>query len=157
MDEQKNLSLAVLGVVAVIAVVGLVLLFTNAQKTGQAVMPGDKVYGGGASEEQYPYLVDRKVGHRYDGEWGTEDTAWQTGVPYRTYARSPAAIPTDYTSCGADEQLIGGERAREFTLRYGVACRRMEPIPGQLVGFCCPFPNYATGQAREVTKQSFYS
>lgn len=61
-DEGKGVALAILGVVAVIAVVGLVLLFSNASATGQVSNVGAKVYGGALQQEEYPYLVDRTAG-----------------------------------------------------------------------------------------------
>ncbi len=36
MEESKNIAIAILGIVAVLAVVGLVLMFTQARPTGQA-------------------------------------------------------------------------------------------------------------------------
>ena len=157
-ENNRTASLAILGVVAAIGVVGLVLLFTNAQSTGQAVLPGaDKVYGGALKDEQYPYLVDRKVGSYQDGEWGSEESAWQTGVPYRTYARSPPSIPTELSTCGVDERELDVTNARNQMYRYGFECRRMVNNAGQLIAFCCPLPELAKGTAREVTKQSFYS
>jgi hypothetical protein len=46
MAEQKGVAMAILGIVALIAVVGLVMLFSGA--TGKSVNPsyGDKLYGG---------------------------------------------------------------------------------------------------------------
>jgi hypothetical protein len=64
-NESKGVALAILGIVAVIAVVGLVLLFKGA--TGKVVdtsmtFPNAKVYGGALKGEQYPNLVKRAIG-----------------------------------------------------------------------------------------------
>ncbi|MEM2916369.1 MAG: hypothetical protein QXT19_03380 [Candidatus Woesearchaeota archaeon] len=73
-EEGRGVALAILGIVAVIAVVGLVLLFTGA--AGNVVHPGiAKVYGGVNYGEEFPYLVQRSQG-------GYPQTA---GVPDATY------------------------------------------------------------------------
>jgi len=148
-EENKTISLALLGAVAVIAVVGLVLMFTTAQKTGQLIVTDQKIYDGG-NREQYPYLTGRKVGTDNE-KWGDEGDAWQTGVPYRTYSRAPPSIPTELTACGPYERQLGSTLARAQELRYDVNCRRTA------VGFCCPIPEYATGTAKEVKFQAWGS
>lgn len=46
--EEKNISIVILGVVAIIAVVGLVLLFKTAfEGAGIYAQVGDSIYGGG--------------------------------------------------------------------------------------------------------------
>ena len=155
-DKNHVTSLAILGVVAAISIVGLTLLFANAQNTGHVVLPGDKVYGGAIEGEQYPYLVGRRIGGTEE-EYGTEEQAWQTGVPYRTYHRAQVSIPSDYTACGPQEREMGVTHAREQMYRYGFECRRLQNNAGQLVAFCCPIPEYATGTAQEVTKQGMFS
>ena len=58
-EEGKGVALAILGVVAVIAVVGLVLLFTGA--TAKVSMPFQKVYGGvNVGEESLTQSITRK-------------------------------------------------------------------------------------------------
>ena len=55
-DEHKGIALVILGIVAVIAVVGLVLLFVQSKDaTGQGV------YGGALKQVQYPYWTGRGV------------------------------------------------------------------------------------------------
>ena len=152
--ESKNASLGILGVVAVLAVVGLVLMFSQAQTTAFGV------YGGALKGEQYPNLEGRQVGGPSDElspEYGSEGQAWQTGAPYRTYARAPTNIPSQFTGCGSTEQLLGVVRAREFMDRYGVECRRAEPMPGQLLGFCCPIPDIAKGVPQEVRHSTWFT
>ena len=72
-EEGKGVALAILGIVAVIAVVGLILLFTGA--TAKVSAPFEKTYGGVNRYEEYPYLVDRTTG-------GMADTA---GTPDAIY------------------------------------------------------------------------
>lgn len=54
-DEQKGIAMVILGIVAVIAVVGLVLLFTQSTATGQGI------YGGAIKQIEYPDWVGRGV------------------------------------------------------------------------------------------------
>lgn len=57
-EHGKGIALVILGIVAIIAIVGLVLLFTGARKTatGDFTAPSVKTYGGAInSEEQDPY------------------------------------------------------------------------------------------------------
>ena len=150
-NQNHVTSLAILGVVAAISLVGLTLLFANAQNTGHVVLPGDKVYGGAIAGEQYPYLADRMLGE------GTQEEAWQTAVPYRTFSRAQVSIPSDYTACGPHEREMGVTLARNQMYRYGFECRRLQNSAGQLVAFCCPVPEYATGVGQEVTKQGMFS
>ncbi len=70
-EEGKGVAMAILGIVAVIAVVGLVLLFTGA--TGKVSAPYQKLYGGVNYGEQYPYLVDRTAGGFFNTA-GTPDS-----------------------------------------------------------------------------------
>ncbi|MBI4016878.1 MAG: hypothetical protein HY363_04250 [Candidatus Aenigmarchaeota archaeon] len=144
-ENNKTMPLGLLGAIGVIGIVGLVLMFNNAQTTGL-------VYGGDARNgEQYPYLEGRNIGSYTDGEWGNEAQAWQTGVPYRTYARAPPSIPTEHSSCGPYERALGSTLARSQELRYGVKCRRTD------IGFCCPIPEYSTGVAKEVKYSSYWN
>jgi len=150
-ENNRSVSLALLGAVAVIAVVGLVLMFTSAQKTGQVAIPSTTVVGSGSRGEQYPYLSGRNIGTDYE-KWGDEQDAWQTGVPYRTYSRAPPSLPVEYTTCGRFEREMGSTLARAQEARYDVKCRRSTTGT-----FCCPLPDYATGTAREVEYQSYWS
>ena len=65
MVDEKGVSLAILGVVAVIAVVGLVLLFSGA-KTGNASDNAPALYGGGAE----PGRAYQAEASRYGGGRG---------------------------------------------------------------------------------------
>ncbi len=55
-ESSKGVALVILGIVAVIAIVGLVLLFTGAKKaTGEFAVPGAKEYGGSIRGVNDPY------------------------------------------------------------------------------------------------------
>lgn len=76
MAEKKGVALAVLGVVSVLAIVGLVLLFTKAGATGQVSSPYAKLYTRSSIDPvayPYPYLQDRTAG----GVWYPYTTPYQ--------------------------------------------------------------------------------
>lgn len=56
-ESGKGIALVILGIVAIIAIVGLVLLFTGARKaaTGEFAVPSVKEYGGAIRGVQDPY------------------------------------------------------------------------------------------------------
>ncbi len=89
--ENKSIGLVILGIVAIIAVVGLVLLFTGAQ-TGQSYHGLDKSYGGDLKDVEFPNLEGRHVGTYPAKADGKQELAYQTGTPYRTYSREPRQI-----------------------------------------------------------------
>ena len=98
-EEGKGIALAILGVVAVIAVVGLILLFTGA--TGQVVFQQDKLYGGGGiahNQDQYNdpqgYIrnSDNRIyaGALYGDQWSDDfrsrnQDSGDSDIPYATY------------------------------------------------------------------------
>lgn len=100
-EEGRGVALAILGIVAVIAVVGLVLLFKGGT-TGKVAgtTAGAKVYGGGGiahgldqyrDEAGFVRYSDNRIyaGAQYGYQWGDdfreriEDSG--NGVPYATY------------------------------------------------------------------------
>lgn len=55
MDEHnKGIAIAIIGIVAVTAIVGLVFLF-SVSKTGASFMGGPKIYGGATKGNMFPY------------------------------------------------------------------------------------------------------
>ena len=95
-EEHKGVALAILGIVAVIAVVGLILLFKGAA-TGNIVAPGAKLYGGGGINHgtdqytsDYKRYADNRVyaGALYAGNIQYEDTGGQP-VPTATIDSDP--------------------------------------------------------------------
>ena len=100
-QEGKGIALAILGIVAVIAVVGLVLLFTGV--TGKYAVPTDKLYGGGGvtrgGQDQYHdgfvrYVSNRpEYGALYSYDYSDEfrsriQDSGDQEVPYATYDAS---------------------------------------------------------------------
>lgn len=85
-EEGKGIAMAILGIVAVIAVVGLVLLFTGATGKFSASFP--KVYGGVHAGEEFPYLTDRSAGG-YPQTAGVPDAIY---YPPGYYTEKPVGI-----------------------------------------------------------------
>ena len=55
-ESGKGIALVILGIVAIIAIVGLVLLFTGARKAaGEFAVPAAREYGGAIKGITYPY------------------------------------------------------------------------------------------------------
>lgn len=100
-EEGKGIAMAILGLVAVIAVVGLVLLFKGG--TGKMVNPalGDKLYGGGLTRGpmyETGFIRDSTnratSGRLYGYMYGDQDFRERIqdsgdGVPYATYDADP--------------------------------------------------------------------
>ncbi len=130
MAEDKGISLTILGVVAVIAIVGLVLLFTGAG-TGGYVAPGNKVYGGAIQEKPYPYLQGRKV----SGVAGDQYSAQYTSIPSIPQSRDQYKIPNP-SGCPAGTY---GYTSTEVQLGRvdASACTPNEIVAGT---YCCTDP-----------------
>ena len=80
-EEGKGIALTILGIVAVIAIVGLVLLFTGAGSGGVSIQEG-KVYGGPVQERLgLPVVESRQL----SGGPRTEET---------TYGLRPGSLET---------------------------------------------------------------
>ncbi len=121
-DEGRGIALAILGIVAVIAVVGLVLLFSGA--AGQGVYGGAMRQGESdirpIGEEPGRYtspVVEREGGTYYQGRPGTDRPGWE-------YARD--ACPNDAYRSAENVASMGG---------------RTDCVPSTVKAkvFCCPF------------------
>lgn len=134
--EDKTIALALLAMVALIAVVGLLLLFSGV--TGQ-------VYGGALKGSEYPYLDGRSATGVPVTPEGIkvvdQQTAAAEGIPYRTYGRTPEHIPTTLTSCG--EGFIGVDAALYSVLvdTYRSSCSDFNK---ELGVWCCEIPTFAS-------------
>lgn len=138
-EEGRGVALAILGIVAVIAVVGLVLLFTGA--TAKVSAPFQKVYGGVHYGEEFPYLVSRSSG-------GYASTPGEPPAPDASY--SPAGFYTEDPGVELQEDAeFYGERARG-TDSFTTYNRQPYYVPsGQICaagptdpGFRCPDDTY---------------
>lgn len=109
-DEHKGIALVILGIVAVLAIVGLVLLFTQSKSA-----TGEGIYGGAIKGIEYPYWTGRGVPRNIPGEipgqsWAPGSTTsadmhtnWNwMGNPKRTPPTGGEAgnIPSPMIKCG---------------------------------------------------------
>jgi len=78
-ESGKGIALVILGIVAIIAIVGLVLLFTGARKaTGEFAVPGAKEYGGAVRGIADPY-ARAFSGRSYEYPSGMDEIARAQG------------------------------------------------------------------------------
>ncbi|MEM4247097.1 MAG: hypothetical protein QXR48_03875 [Candidatus Woesearchaeota archaeon] len=105
-EEGKGVAMAILGIVAVIAVVGLVLLFTGATGKVSAGLP--KVYGGVHAGEEFPYLTDRSQGG-YPQTAGQPDAVY---YPEGFYTEKPVGVALQEDAPFYGESVSG---TREYT------------------------------------------
>lgn len=147
--DEKNISYVVLGIVAVIAVIGLIILFKAAATaevvTGDVPLLPAKVYGGAIKGFDVPYYEDRVVIANMGNSVDVVDT---TGLAYRRVSaaaeqnRNPSRIVGLMDTC---EGLIVQDQLPEDYLyeagwndavsRYGLNnCIDVRNWIGQL---CC--------------------
>lgn len=135
-DEPKGIAMVILGIVAVIAVVGVVLLFTGSGATGQGV------YGGAIKNIKMPYQDYRGIplaGLEDTGMSG-HNTHWNYyGIP----VRSPQDVPSIQTACGPNAIRVpyGQESALSYyesSGRYACYSDNELGYPDfQIPGKCC--------------------
>lgn len=140
MTEGRGVALAILGIVALMAVVGLILLFTG-RLTGQVVTNdiyggygSPKVYGGwNRAQENSPRSIDNP----YAG-------SWVKGVPYTWEGQEVAVIggeqatyrvPTAQTACPKGFIRAGTRRLGGMTEEQVDGCYDYGFGDGSL---CCP-------------------
>lgn len=153
-DEGKGIALAILGIVAVIAVVGLVLLFTGA--TGKYVLPSyEKVYtrqsevgvAGGKANVENPYY-----GYAYETYGGVSESRYATGKDVSAGgAWQPDKVFGESPYVASDEPGVGSAPAARYSPTYK---RAPQSIPsGQLcaneAGFC-PYGSVCQPDPRRV-------
>ncbi len=133
-EEGRGIALAILGIVAVIAVVGLVLLFTGA--SGGVAYPGiAKVYGGVHYGEEFPYLTDRTQGG-FPQTAGNPDAIY---YPTGFYEEKPVGValqedaPLYGTSASGTREYTSFQRQPYF-VPSGQDCFEADGS----VGFRCP-------------------
>ncbi|MBW2969305.1 hypothetical protein KY314_04295 [Candidatus Woesearchaeota archaeon] len=127
-EESKGIALAILGVVAVIAIVGLVLLFAGAKNTGDVALPQfNKVYGGATKGVALPYGEGRAISGA--GRPGEEPQVLR--IPSRK--RGWISIPSDATTCG--QYLVKSDYGQKLVAESrGLGCSDYIPT---LDGYCC--------------------
>lgn len=141
-EQHKGLAMVILGIVAVIAIVGLVLMFVQHKSA-----TGKGIYGGAIKEDPFPYWTDRGVPqNRPQVEWAVsdpylrvEETNWNY---YGNPKRNPKGdIPSVMWGCG-----IGGMGPMSYqdALQYmGNPQNYYVEFPADKSGYCV----YPTGEA----------
>ncbi len=123
-DENKGIAMAILGIVAVIAVAGVIIMFNGA--TANVVASGQKIYGGALKGEEFPYLTDRTTG----------------GFPPAVYY--PAGVYTEDPGLQLQEdagfygETIAGERLTSNRQPYYVPSGQICAAGDSAPGFRCP-------------------
>lgn len=156
-EESKGIALVILGIVAVIAVVGLVLLFTGT--TGKVSAPYQKLYGG-VNYGEDAYLVSRSRGG-YTSTPGVPPAPDAGYYPAGFYTEDPGvglmedapfygerAVGTDsYTTFGRQPYYVpsgqlcaAGDAAPGFRCPYGTTCIA-DPVEAES-GNWIPAPEY---------------
>jgi hypothetical protein len=141
MSEGKGVALAILGIVALIAVVGLVLLFSG-KMTGNVVAPGAEIYGGYGANKLYggnyrvqesaprgavSYPETYKGGHVANPNQGT----YVKGVPVTWEGQVVSVVggsqsiyrePTRFTTCPAGLDRMGSRQMQSLSDAEFVKC-----------------------------------
>ena len=144
-NENKGIALVILGIVAVIAIVGLILLFTQSKSaTGQGI------YGGAIKQIENPYWTARGVprGGVSDSSFTYEagltsskdiTTSWNY---YGAPKRDPLTdIPSLQTSCGnGGFKTSMNDGLPEFYAARGYA---VVPVAGEKGAYACVYPQTA--------------
>jgi len=115
-EQHKGIAMIILGIVAIIAVVGLVLLFTAGKTTGNYVAASEKIYGGNARADRnaFPYWADGQSTPRnvpgnmenyvFDQQNMNMKTSWNY---YGAPKGSPIVdIPAVQTKCGVNSLRV---------------------------------------------------
>jgi len=142
--EQRAIAMVILGIVAVIAVVGLVLMFVRGENA-----TGEGVYGGAIKEVNFPYWVQRGTPRNMPGqvpgelwpEQASKDLTTQWNY-YGNPKRNPQGnVPSVLTKCGNGGFLVpysaGGTNMGEY---YSSRGYRVTNSGGSKAGVCV-YPN----------------
>ncbi|RMD57813.1 hypothetical protein D6825_02850 [Candidatus Woesearchaeota archaeon] len=106
-ESQKTIALVLLGVVAIVAVVGLVLMFVR----GKAAT-GEGIYGGAIKQVEYPYWEGRGTPRNMPGQEALWDTRASKDLTthwnyYGAPKRNPQSdVPSALTKCGVGGFLV---------------------------------------------------
>lgn len=144
-DEHKGIAMVILGIVAVIAIVGLVLLFVGGKKA-----TGEGVYGGAIKQVSYPYWQGRGVpmGGREDEfrdmNYRQARTHWNfygqpKRAPYDLGDQQIGDVPSTITGCGPMGFRVGYSSSNRigYYETQGATCIDTD---GSKAGVCCYWP-----------------
>ncbi len=135
MSEGRGVALAILGIVALIAVVGLVLLFSG--RLTAKVVADDPIYG-------ISKVYGRSPGEQAIGSENPNSGSWVTGTPYTWEGQQKVVVggaQADYRNPSDDDYVCNdgfikvGSRS---ILRYGDDTEGCYPDPSGDGSYCCP-------------------
>lgn len=141
-DEHKGIALVILGIVAVIAIVGLVLLFTGAKQANEAT--GEGIYGGAIKNVDFPYWVGRGTPRNVpEMQYASGQTSSNDLSTHWNYEGSPKRdpltdIPSVMTKCLDGGFLISvNDGLPEYYAQRGFQLVQVEGSKG---GYACVYP-----------------
>ncbi len=147
-DEQRTIAMVILGIVALIAVVGLVLMFVRGQNA-----TGEGIYGGAIKEVDYPYWVGRGTPRNMPDAgvpgdlWATQSSKDMTSNwnYYGDPKRNPGSdVPSALTKCGTDGFLVPYVRSGvDLASYYSTRGFTVVDTGGSKAGLCV-YPNRQT-------------
>lgn len=144
MADSKGVALAIFGIIALIAIVGLVLLFSG-KLTGQVVNDPiyglNKVYGGWDRVQQE--APRGSVGEPYAGTWVKGVPYTQEGIPVSVVGGSQARyrVPTPQTTCPASLERMGTRQMQSLSDDEFAKCVDGGFGDGSM---CCPMQGLIT-------------
>lgn len=165
-EESKGIALAILGIVAVIAIIGLVLMFSKMKAATGDVYGGGLKWGEGGWQREglstrflgapelqipgSPYPIETvRGGGKLGGEARTTEP--RKNAPGLSFYESQIgirdcrmAVATGWLEAGHTAQIAKNSRIlSEYTSCYGVNKAWPEGfISEQIPGFCCNEPTY---------------
>jgi hypothetical protein len=148
-DEQRNIAFAILGIIGVLAAVGLVITLTG-ESTGQVVyIPSQygpaKLYGRAPGLQKFgtienPYAQERVVGSDTPGAaWGASYGENPPDVAIVAGHEALYRVPTKQTTCPRGFMRIEPARADKMPEEQMAGCAVYEGGGGSL---CCPVTNF---------------
>jgi hypothetical protein len=143
--EERNIALVILGIIAVIAIVGLILTLTISAKAGAYALGsydpfGSNVYGGDIRYPvtEHPYAVERG---RPTPDLGfpevktVSDTGKRSTVPYSPFGQEEFRTASEMTAC-PQGIFVQDLTKLDYYLSTGRICTPHEH------GFCCETYHY---------------
>ncbi len=134
MADQKSIGIAILGIAAVLAIIGLVLMFTTAIQSGAFSATLPKIYGGAIKNVDYPYLEGRHAA----GVGGDEYTASESNPQHMYYERGIRQIPSEYTACGEGYARVSYTQMLGIKQRLNAYNSDAKCFDHDTNTYCCP-------------------
>ncbi len=130
-EHGKGIALVILGIVAIIAIVGLVLLFTGARKTatGDFAAPSVKTYGGAINAEQLPTSRETLAGHA--GQLYGSSGVQAGGACYGDACKEKLVTSSQFTTFNRAAAQVPAKAACTFMAEQSGLPQLSEPASAQ--------------------------